>query len=151
KSAVRFLEGRVDPLLHIPGLMELARGEVTGLSQGMFSAAGLDTRLTIIPARVMNFAEASALPATDLANPTECQAPPAGVPLPAGAPPGIQCLAAVSADLDGDGKPDRLLVWESQPPDDIGGGTGDAPQMGAVAYLDDGTFHLLEETPSSWK
>ena len=23
--------------------------------------------------------------------------------------------------------------------------------MGAVAYLDDGTFHLLEETPSSWK
>ena len=31
KSAVRFLEGRVDPLLHIPDLMELARGEVTGL------------------------------------------------------------------------------------------------------------------------
>ena len=30
--------------------------------------------------------------------------------------------------------------------------TGDTPpQMGAVAYLDDGTFHLLEETPSSWK
>ncbi|HEU5391931.1 MAG TPA: hypothetical protein VFV73_39140 [Streptosporangiaceae bacterium] len=148
----RFLEGRVDPLLAVPGLMELGRGEVTGLGQGMFSAAGLDTRLTIVPARVMNFAEASALPATDLANPTECQPPPAGVPLPAGAPPGIQCLAAVSADLDGDGQPDRLLVWESQPPDDIGGGPGDAPpQMGAVAYLDDGTFHLPEEAPSSWK
>ena len=54
--------GRVDPLLAIPDLMELGRGEVTGLGQGMFSAAGLDTRLTIIPARFMNFAEASALP-----------------------------------------------------------------------------------------
>jgi predicted small lipoprotein YifL len=107
---------------------------------------------TSIPSQFMNFAEASALPATDLSNPTECQAPPAGVPLPAGAPPGIQCLAAVSADLDGNGKPDRLLVWESEPPDDIGGGTGDSPpQMGAVAYLDDGTFHLLEEAPTTWK
>jgi hypothetical protein len=152
KTAGRFLESRADLLLAVPDLMELGRGEVTGLGQGMFSAAGLDTRLTIIPARFMNFAEASALPATDLSNFTECQPPPAGVPLPAGAPPGIQCLAAVSADLDGDGKPDRLLVWESQPPDDIGGGPGDTPpQMGAVAYLDDGTFHLLEETPSSWK
>ena len=152
KSLGRFLEGRADPLLAVPDLMKLGRGEVTGLGQGMFSAAGLDTRLTIIPARFMNFAEASALPVTDLSNPTECQAPPAGVPLPAGAPPGIQCLAAVSADLDGDGKPDRLLVWESQPPDDIGGMTGDSPpQMGAAAYLDDGTFHLLEETPPSWK
>jgi hypothetical protein len=152
ETAGRFLEGRADPLLAIPDLMDLGRGELTGLSQGMFSAAGLDTRLTIIPARFMNFTEASALPATDLSDPTECQAPPAGVPLPAGAPPGIQCLAAVSADLDGDGKPDRLLVWESQPPDDIGGMTGDTPpQMGAVAYLDDGTFHLLEEAPSSWK
>jgi hypothetical protein len=151
-TAGRFLEGRADPLLAIPDLMDLGRGELSGLGQGMFSAAGLDTRLTIIPARFMNLAEASALPATDLSNPTECQPPPAGVPLPAGAPPGIQCLAAVSADLDGDGKPDRLLVWESQPPDDIGGMTGDTPpQMGAVAYLDDGTFHLLEETPSSWK
>ncbi len=132
--------------------MDLGRGELTGLGHGMFSAAGLDTRLTIIPVRFMDFAEASALPTTDLSNPTECQAPPAGVPLPAGAPPGIQCLAAVSADLDGDGQPDRLLVWESQPPDDIGGGTGAGPPpMGAVAYLDDGTFHLLEETPSSWK
>jgi len=152
KSAERFLEGRTDPLLAIPDLMKLGRGELTGLSQGMFSAAGLDTRLTIIPARFMNFAEASALPTTDFGNPTECQPPPAGVPLPAGAPPGIQCLAAVPADLDGDGQPDRLLVWESQPPDDIGGMTGDAPpQMGAVAYLDDGTFHLLEESPASWK
>ena len=152
KSVGRFLEGRADPLLAVPDLMELGRGEVTGLGQGMFSAAGLDTRLTVIPARFMNFAEASALPTTDLGNFTECQAPPADVPLPAGAPPGIQCLAAVSADLDGDGQPDRLLVWESQPPDDIGGMTGDAPpQMGAVAYLDDGTFHLLEEAPSSWK
>jgi hypothetical protein len=152
KTAGRFLEGRADLLLAVPDLMELGRGELTGLSQGMFSAAGLDTRLTIIPARFMNLAEASALPTTDLSNFTECQPLPAGVPLPAGAPPGIQCLAVVSADLDGDGKPDRLLVWESQPPDDIGGGPGDTPpQMGAVAYLDDGTFHLLEETPSSWK
>ena len=129
KSVGRFLEGRADPLLAVPDLMELGRGEMTGLSQGMFSAAGLDTRLTIIPARFMNFAEASALPTTDLSNPTECQAPPAGVPLPAGAPPGIQCLATVSADLDGDGKPDRLLVWESQPPDDRAG-AGAAPRRG---------------------
>ncbi len=147
----RFLTGRLDPLLAVPDLMELARGEVAGIPQAMFSAAGLDTRLTIIPVRVMDFAEASALPAASLGQPIACQAPPASVPLPAGAPYGTQCLAAVKADLDGNGQPDRLLLWESQAPDDIGGGTGPAPQVGAVAYLDDGTFHLLEESPSSWQ
>lgn len=148
----QFLKGRIDPLLAIPNLMDLARGEAAGLPQAMFSAGGLDTALTIIPVRVMDFAEASALPNPNLGDVSECQAPPAGVPLPAGAPPGTQCLAAVSADLDGNGKPDRLLLWESQAPNDIGGETGDqAPQVGAVAYLDDGTFHLLEESPASWQ
>ena len=46
KTAGRFLEGRADPLLAIADLMKLARRELTGLGQGMFSAAGLDTRLT---------------------------------------------------------------------------------------------------------
>ena len=153
KAAVEgFLKGRVDPLLAIPDLMDLARGEVAGLPQALFSAGGLDTTLTIIPVRVMDFAEASALPSPNYGDVTQCQAPPAGVPLPAGAPPGIQCLAAVKADLDGNGQPDRLLLWESQAPDDVGGQTGDqAPQVSAVAYLDDGTFHLLEESPASWQ
>jgi hypothetical protein len=148
----RLLEGRVDPLLAIHELMDLARGEVAGLPQALFSAGGLDTTLTIIPVRVMDFAEASALPAPDFGDVSECQAPPAGVPLPAGAPPGIQCLAAVKADLDGNGTPDRLLLWESQALDLIGGEPGDqAPQVGAVAYLDGGTFHLLEESLTSWQ
>jgi hypothetical protein len=148
-----FLKGRVDPLLALPDLMDLGRGEVSGLSQGMFSAAGLDTRLTIIPVRYMNLAEASALPVADLTQQGTCQAPPASDPLPAGAPPGIQCLAAVSADLDGDGKPDHLLLWESTDPDipDQMTGQADPPQVGAVAYLDDGTFHVLRESPSDWK
>lgn len=148
----RFLEGRVDPLLALPDLMNLARGETAGLPQALFSAGGLDTTLTIIPVRVMDFAEASALPTADFGDVSECRAPPVGVPLPAGAPPGIQCLAAVKADLDGNGTPDRLLLWESQAPDDIGGELGDQPpQVGAVAYLDDGTFHLLEESAASWQ
>ena len=148
----RFLEGRVDPLLGIHDLMDLARGEVAGLPQAMFSAQGMDTSLTIIPVRVMNFAEASALPTANLGDVSECRAPPAGVPLPAGAPPGIQCLAAVKADLNGNGSPDRLLIWENQKPNDIGGELGSqAPQVGAVAYLDDGAFHLLEESPPSWQ
>jgi hypothetical protein len=142
----------LDPLLAIPDLMKLARGEAAGLPQALFSAAGMDTTLTIIPVRVMDFAEASALPAPDFGDVSECQAPPAGVPLPARAPPGIQCLAAVKADLDGNGTPDRLLLWESRAPDDIGGELGDqAPQVGAVAYLADGTFHLLEESAASWQ
>ena len=58
----------------------------------------------------------------------------------------------MKADLDGNGTPDRLLLWESQAPDDIGGQLGDQPpQVGAVAYLDDGTFHLLEESAASWQ
>lgn len=150
----RFLTGKVDPILALPGLLDLARGEMSGLPQFLFSAgAGLDTSLTIIPVRVMDFAEASALPTAPLGDVGPCQAPPAGVPLPAGAPPGIQCLFAVSADLDGDGKPDRLLLWESQAVDVQAEQTGSQapPQVGAVAYLDDGTFHLLEESPATWQ
>jgi hypothetical protein len=145
-----FLKGRADPLLALPDLMDLARGEVTGILQAAGKAGGgLDTSVTIVPVRVMNFAEASALPLTPLAGAGQCQPPPANVPLPAGAPADTQCVFVVSADLDGNGKPDRLLLWQTQalndpaqPPDG---------QYGAVAYLDDGTFHILEESPATWR
>ncbi len=153
----RFLTGKLDPLLALPKLLELARDEVAGLPPLLFSAGGghVDTSVTIIPVRAMNFAEASALPAATLGSFGQCPAPPADVPLPAGAPPAIQCLFAVPADLDGNGKPDRLLLWMTPPADSqdlsSAGQDGGGPQIGAVAYLDDGSFHLLEESPASWQ
>ena len=43
----------------------------------------------------------------------------------------------VSADLDGNGRADRLVTWQTQ------------RQRGAVAFLDDGSIHPLRYPPSA--
>jgi hypothetical protein len=47
------------------------------------------------------------------------------------------CLWTVAADLDGDGKPDRLVLWTT------------STARGAVAYLASGGSRSLESTPRS--
>jgi hypothetical protein len=66
-----------------------------------------------------------------------CPAPTPPVAVPAGAPGVPTCEWVVSADLDGNGKPDRLVAWQT------------ADRRGAVAYLDDGSTHPLQAQPSA--
>jgi hypothetical protein len=61
-----------------------------------------------------------------------CPAPAAPVAIPPGAPAAPSCEWVVQADLNGNGKPDRLVTWQA------------ANQRGAVAYLDDGSVHPLQ-------
>ena len=61
-----------------------------------------------------------------------CPAPAAPVAIPQGAPAAPSCEWVVQADLNGNGKPDRLVAWQA------------ANQRGAVAYLDDGSVHALQ-------
>jgi len=152
KLVAGFLERRVNPLLSIPKLTELARAEMNGIMQAVGTFGyGLDTTVTIRPARMMSLAESAALPTTlwngDVAT-LGCPQVPAGMTVP-GAPASGVCISAVSADLDGNGTQDRLLLW--RPPwrglFDDGWSTA---KLGAVALLDDGTFHLLEDPPATW-
>jgi hypothetical protein len=49
-----------------------------------------------------------------------------------GAPADVRCVWTIAADLDGNGRPDYLVTWQS-------------PQhRGAVALLDDGSVHQLD-------
>ncbi|MGI9000861.1 MAG: hypothetical protein ACR2GH_04270 [Pseudonocardia sp.] len=152
RNVVAFLEKRVLVLLDVPKLMELARAEMNGLMQATGKYGfGLDTSVTITPARVMSFADAVTLPPSALwsgdVRELRCGPSPEGVTVP-GALSG-SCFATVTADLDGNGAPDRLVLWR---PREVGLFPREwkLTDVGAVAFLDDGTFHLLEDPPSRW-
>jgi hypothetical protein len=73
----------------------------------------------------------------------------AAYPPPVGVTGPVSCMAIVEADLDGNGKPDRLAVWRrSDDPRPVQGTPDQA--NGAVAYLDDGSYHFLEEPTPNW-
>ena len=58
------------------------------------------------------------------------------------------CVDVVDADLDGNGKPDRLILWRPVLGDSA---IAFAPgRIGAVVYLDDGSYHLLDNPPGDW-
>jgi hypothetical protein len=145
-----FLERRIKAFLAIPELLELARDEMTGILQAIGRLGfGLDTTVTIKPVRAPTAAEAQGLPQTlwdESGSPGCGQIPPGtAVPdLPQGA-----CVSAVQADLDGNGNRDTLLLWRP-PVQSVIDPIEQPAQVGAVAVLDDGTFHLLEEPPSAW-
>jgi hypothetical protein len=58
-------------------------------------------------------------------------------------------VSALQADLDGNGRRDTILLWRP-PITDVIGEIEHPEQVGAVALVDDGTFHLLEEPPAKW-
>jgi hypothetical protein len=154
KQAIKgFFKRRVNPILAVKDLLELARNEVAGLTALSFKAmGGFDTSVLFHPTRVMSHPETVQLALTqaDLephpwercAQLTELQFLPAGMTDYRG------CVQSVALDLDGNGRPDRLLLWRPRLPDVTE--LLDPRRMGAVAYLDDGTFHLLERPVSGW-
>ncbi len=92
---------------------------------------------------------AGALPVTRLpATDPGCPSPPAETDPPPGAPGTPVCLWAISADLDGDRRQDRVVIWRiPEDPNNLlfAGDQAD----GAVAYLDDGSTHVLDVPPQS--
>jgi len=63
--------------------------------------------------------------------------------------PSDVCASTIEADLDGNRVPDRLVLWRP-PQEDLVNDPDLLPRVGAVAFLDDGTFHLLADPPSAW-
>ncbi|MGH4009670.1 MAG: hypothetical protein ACRDTH_16225 [Pseudonocardiaceae bacterium] len=150
RVVVRFLERRINPLLATEKLMDLARAEMAGILQAVGTLGyDLDTSVTIRPARRISAGEATGLPEVlwdgDFRN-LGCGQLPAGTTVPGR--PENTCVAAVHADLDGNGTDDTLLLW--RPP--VRGRDFDGPQqgVGGAALLDDGTFDLLEDPPTTW-
>jgi hypothetical protein len=81
--------------------------------------------------------DAFALPTTQLE--AGCPRPADWIPVGAPTDDRLRCEWVTELDLDGNGKPDRLITWLS------------GPEGGAVAYLDDGSYHWLEEPWRRWK
>ena len=69
---------------------------------------------------------------TPTATAAPCPVPAQPAAIPPGAPGVPACEWVVSADLDGNGTPDRLVAWQT------------ADRRGAVAYLDDGSVLPLQ-------
>lgn len=153
KKLTQWVQKRVVGLLSVPDIMKTARTWISTLITAPFVAAGLDTSVTIRPTRLMSFAEAEGLPVTSPnLEPTgqsgSCQRLDGSPFLPPGMSDASACIQVVDADLDGNGKPDRLILWR---PVLDASAVGLAPdRLGAVAYLDDGSYHLLDNPPGDW-
>lgn len=141
-------------ILAIPKLMELARSEIAGIPAAVYSSFGvLDTSVSIMPTRVLTHAEAVRLTLTqetDEPDPQEpCRQFRSGQYLPAGMTDAALCVQSIALDLDGNGDPDRLITWRPR----LSAGLSDslaATRIGAVAYLDDGSYHVLANPPTGW-
>jgi hypothetical protein len=138
--------------LSIPNLMKTARTWINTLIIAPYVTLGLDTSVTIRPTRLMSFAEAAQL---RVASPDPgpvpggpCQRLDGSPYLPPGMSDRSLCVQVVDTDLDGNGKRDRLLLWHPVLGVDD---TSFAPgRIGAVAYLDDASYHLLDNPPRDW-
>ena len=151
KKMTEWVQKRIVGMLSVPNIMKTVRSWVSILITTPFVVAGMDTSVTIRPTRLMSFAEATQLPVTS----PNLEPFPQGGPcqrLDGFLPPGMSdpslCVQVVDADLDGNGKPDRLILWRPLLGDnDISFTPG---RIGAVAYLDDATYHLLDNSPGDW-
>ena len=90
---------------------------------GMFQALAEPSYSSWTP--VLTAAAAFRLPLFTPATAPSCPAPALPAAIPAGAPGIPQCEWVTQVDLNGNGRPDRLVTWETR------------DQRGAVAYLDD--------------
>ncbi|MBU2666623.1 hypothetical protein KOI35_24240 [Actinoplanes bogorensis] len=151
KAIGKFLTGRLNVLLSLGELMEFARSEIAGLLALPGAATGqLDTSVSVRPGRVMSYAEAVRLPTAKPnggAMPGCSRLPAASWP-PAGLPSMSLCVQSTDADLNGNGRPDRLLTW--RPTWGSPGVELDRKSIGAVAYLDDGSFRRLAVPTTGW-
>jgi hypothetical protein len=102
---------------------------------GMFDALTKSSYSSWTP--VLTAAAARSLPLFTPGAGPACPAPPQPAAIPPGAPGAPECEWVVAADLDGNGIPDRLVTWQT------------ADRRGAVAYLDDGSVHPLQSSPSA--
>ncbi|MFI5959458.1 hypothetical protein [Cryptosporangium sp. NPDC051539] len=153
KRLGRFLGRQLDVVAKIEDFMDIARSEIAGLTTIPAQLFGhLDTSVTIQPSRVMTSPEAAALPvaAADPAGSftTGCARLPSARFPPAGMPDPSLCYQSVPLDLNGNGKPDRLILWRPGSPDLFT--PLDAASLGAVAYLDDGSFHRMADPVGGW-
>ena len=150
-SLKKFFSKRFDVLLGLDKLMTFARSEISGLLAlpGALTGA-LDTTVTVEPGRVMTYDEARRMPkAQPFGDAPPCTPLASGAWPPAGMPASGLCLQAIELDLDGNERPDRLITWR---PESKGPGVDlIRPRIGAVAYLDDGTFHLLQIPVRQWR
>jgi hypothetical protein len=133
------LKGKVN---QVKDLMALARREIDLMLGGFAAGGGVDLGMYVRPVRVMSSAEALRLR-------QPCNQPVADAFLPAGAPASTTELCSVVADLDGNQRDDALIMWRRplRYAADVDYGRGGGFRYGAVAYLDDDTFHLMEGRP----
>ncbi|MEU4192444.1 hypothetical protein AB0E69_11120 [Kribbella sp. NPDC026611] len=136
KAVVGNLFDRAKMVLQIGEYMSIAREELDALFNLLGTAGGVDLGMHIRPVRVMSVDETRALP-------SGCAPPDPDKFLPAGAPATSDQLCTVATDLDANGHDDRMIIWRR--PTTYNENTKDRYRFGAVAYLDDNTFHLLEE------
>ena len=139
------------------GSLEFARSEMFAMF-AMLERVDRAEELVVrvAPVRYVTEDEALAQPGDALLGdaPGRCPAPRGAMAAhpPVGAPFSYDCLWVVEADLDGNAQPDRLMLWEQH----VGSSRSkvvlptDRPR-GVVAYLDDRTFHWLEEPASTWR
>ena len=152
KNLAKAITWRIDAVLAIPDLLEVAQGEIVGAPALVAAKWGsFDDTVSLQPGRFLLSSEALALipdaPAGDAA--PACRT--LGTRhLPPGMPAADLCATVTEADLDGDRAPDRLISWHPNH-DFFAFGSADLKQSGAVAYLADGTFHLLEPSASTWR
>ena len=141
KQLGEYLAGLEIPVAGWAALLVKAVGEGSAAITLALSIAGMFQALTepsysSWPA-MLTAAAAFTLPVTALGMAPSCPAPAAPVAIPPGAPGKPACEWVVSADLDGNGRADRLVTWLTQ------------GQRGAVAFLDDGSIHPLRYPPSA--
>lgn len=151
KKFLKWVKKRVVGFLSIPGIMKTARTWLATLITAPYVTLGLDTSVTVKPTRVMSFEETKTLHLAgqdpNLERTRTCNLLSSTDFLPAGMPSKSLCYSVVTRDLDGNGELDSLVLWRPRLTDfEV-----DPAQLGATVYLDDGTFHLLENPPSTWR
>lgn len=140
---------RLTFVLSVKELLSYARNVISGIPAGAVITFGGDLDVRIKPSRFLTYHETTELPVSRTADFGTCQQLEEGSYRLAGSPTDISCITVTSADLDGNGKNDRLITWTNgmTPP------AYNDPErtQGIVAYLDDNTFHLLEDPdPDEW-
>lgn len=145
-----WLAKRIRMVLDADKFLELARNEMNGLLTLVAESGGADTGMEIKPVRPLTYDDAARIPPspmwTDSSDSARCATAPSGLTVPG--VPQRSCIGIVVADLDGNGRDDRLVLW--RPPYEELLTDSDDGATGALALMDDGSMSPLAPSPSTW-